>query len=71
MPGRYNLAEFPDLIRSQGGLVPLFMQTGVRLEESPLELFNMVMKANALAAELQLQLDAIAEACGYDPDEED
>lgn len=52
MAHRYTLAEFPGLIRREGGLVDLFMKTGMRLEETPLELFNMTMKVNALAAEL-------------------
>lgn len=70
MPHRYTLAEFPDLIRREGGLVPLFMQTGIDPDHAPVELERLVGDANALEMRLRAVWDRIAEICGYDEDEE-
>lgn len=70
MPHRYTLAEFPDLIRRKGGLVSLFMQTGVNPDEAPLELEQLVGDANALEMRLRAVWDQIAETCGYDAEQE-
>lgn len=67
---RYKLAEFPALIRREGGLVSLFMHTGVRPEEAPVELEHLVGDANELEMRLRAVWEQIAEMCGYDEDEE-
>lgn len=69
MPHRYTLEEFPDLIRREGGLVGLFMQTGLDPDHAPVELEQLVGDANELEMRLRAAWDQIAETCGYDPEE--
>lgn len=70
MPHRYTLAEFPGLIRREGGLVGLFMQTGLDPDHAPVELQQLVGNANELEMRLRAVWYQIAEVCGYDEDEE-
>lgn len=70
MSHRYTLAEFPALIRREGGLIGLFMQTGMDPEHAPVELEQLVGDANALEMRLRAAWEQIAEICGYDEDEE-
>lgn len=69
MPHRYTLEEFPDLIRREGGLVGLFMQTGLDPDHAPVELEQLVGDANELEMRLRAAWDQIAETCGYGPEE--
>lgn len=70
MAHRYSLAEFPDLIRREGGIVDLFMKTGLDPEHAPVELEELVGDANELEMRLRAVWEQIAEMCGYDEDEE-
>lgn len=70
MARRYTLAEFPDLIRREGGLVDLFMKTTISAGQAPVEIQTEVREINRLHVELDRLMDQIAEICGYDEDEE-
>lgn len=70
MPHRYTLAEFAGLIRREGGLVPLFMQTRVSASEVPDELCAEVAEINRLRVQMEQLMSQVAETCGYDEDEE-
>lgn len=70
MPHRYTLAEMPDLIRREGGLVGLFMQTGMNPDHAPVEIEQLVGDANELEMRLLAVWGQIAEICGYDENEE-
>lgn len=69
MARRYTLAEFPALIRREGGLVGLFMQTGLDPGHAPVELEELVGDANELEMRLRAVWERIAETCGYDTEE--
>lgn len=69
MAHRYTLAEFPDLIRREGGLVDLFMKTTIGVAQAPAEIAAEVREINRLHVELDRIMDRVAEICGYDEDE--
>lgn len=70
MPHRYTLDEFPGLIRREGGLVPLFMQTKVSAADVPDEICAEVTEINRLRVRIEECIDRVARACRYDEDEE-
>ena len=70
MSHRYTLAEFPDLIRREGGLVDLFMKTGIDPKHVPEELVEDVTEINILVKRMQMRFELLSAICGYDPDEE-
>lgn len=70
MSHRYSLAEFPDLIRREGGLVDLFMKTTIGAGQAPVEIQAEVREINRLHVELDRPIDRVVEICGYSEDEE-
>lgn len=70
MPHCYTLADMPGLIRREGGLVGLFIQTTIGVADVPAEIQAEVREINRLHVELDRLMDRVAEICGYDEDEE-
>lgn len=70
MPHRYTLEEFPGLIRREGGLVDLFLKTGLDPQHAPEELVEDVTEINILAKYMRRRFESLAQICGYNPDEE-
>lgn len=67
----YTLAELADLIRSNGGIIRTFVDTGIQPEWAPPELADDIEALNAVIEQLGPYFERIAEACGYDFDIED
>lgn len=70
MAHRYTIEELPNLIRREGGMVDLFMKTTMAEGEAPDEIWTDVVEINRLWWLLQERFRRVAEACGYDEDEE-
>ncbi len=70
MTHRYTLAEFPDLIRREGGLVDLFCKTSIDPKHVPEELVEDVTEINILVKYMRRRFESLSVICGYDEDEE-
>lgn len=71
MASRMTAAEFVTAIdREQGDLHKLFRYTVVDPETVPEEIESLAQRANYLMAKLDDVFERIANACGYDEDEE-
>lgn len=70
MAHRYALAEFPGLIRREGGIVDLFCKTGIDPKHVPEELVEDVTEINILVNRMRQRLESLSTTCGYDGDEE-
>lgn len=70
MSHRYTLAEFPNLIRREGGLVDLFCKTGIDPKQVPEELVEDVTEINILVKYMRRRFESLSAICGYDEDEE-
>ncbi len=66
----YTLAEFPDLIAKNGGMIRLFVDVGVDPEHAPAELAAEIKALNAVIEQLDPHFERIAALCGYDFDVE-
>jgi predicted metal-dependent TIM-barrel fold hydrolase len=70
MSHRYTLAEFPALIRCEGGLVDLFCKTGIDPKCVPEELAEDVTEINILVKRMQARFESLSTICGYDANED-
>jgi len=66
----YTLAEFPDLIRKNGGMIRFFVDVGIDPEWAPSELSDEIKALNAVIEQLGPHFERIAEICNYDFDVE-
>jgi len=62
----YTLAELPDLIRSNGGMIRMFVDVGLDSEWAPTELADEIATLNTVIEQLGPHFERIAEICGYD-----
>jgi hypothetical protein len=70
MTDPYTLAEFPDLIAKNGGMIRMFVDVGIDPEHAPAELADEIKALNVVIEQLGPHLERIAELCGYDFDVE-
>jgi hypothetical protein len=69
MAHRYEIAEFADLIRREGGMWNLFGDVGITPEQAPPGMAVLVEATNRGVEYLNFMFGEIAKACGYREDD--
>jgi Tryptophan RNA-binding attenuator protein inhibitory protein len=66
MTSPYTVAEFPNLIAKNGGMIRTFVDVGIDPEHAPTELADEIKALNAVIEQLGPHFERIAVLCGYD-----